>query len=220
VTTGNQSVLGVLARLVRPAQPSGLLWALLVAGVLTVSLRRAVRASRHGDELVGITLVGLASCLVSPIAWSHHLYWVVPAGIVLLDVGAGARLCAGTPAALRQREREVRWSALVGLGLLVATFWASPMWIAHAACGGLCSTLPGDLAQDAFALAMIALVVLLPIREPVPGADDGPRAPVANRPDRAGWCQGFTWRRAKESATSTWRMVSSMTSDPWPASKR
>ena len=31
---------------------------------------------------------------------------------------------------------------------------------------------------------------------------------------------GFTWRSAKHSATSTWRIVSSMTSEPWPASNR
>jgi alpha-1,2-mannosyltransferase len=168
VTTGNQSLLGLLDRVLRPAQPNGLLWAVLVAGVLAVSLGRAVRASRYGDELVGITLVGLASCLVSPIAWSHHLYWIVPAGIVLLDVAAGARLSTAAPAALRRRERAVRRAALAGLGLLVAVFWINPMWIAHAACGGLCSTAPGELAEDAFGLAMLALVVLLPIREPVP----------------------------------------------------
>jgi alpha-1,2-mannosyltransferase len=172
VAPGNQSLLGVLDRLLRPAQPSALLWALLVAGVVAVSLGRAVRASRHGDELVGFTLVGLAGCLVSPIAWSHHLYWVVPAGVVLLDVAAGARLSTAAPAMLRRRQRAVRRAAMAGLGLLVAVFWINPTWIAKAACGGLCSTFPGVIAQDAFALSLLALVVLLPIRETAPEASD------------------------------------------------
>ena len=189
VTSGNQSLLGMLDRFVRPAHPSGVLWALLAVGVLVVSLSRAVRAHRCGDELVGVTLVGFASCLLSPIAWSHHLYWVVPAGIVLLDVAAGARLSTAAPAVVRQRERTVRRAALAGLVLLVAVFWANPMFIAYGTCGGLCSSFPGDLAQNAFGLAMIALVLLLPIREPaelgaVPlrASRAGARTPVPPRP--------------------------------------
>jgi alpha-1,2-mannosyltransferase len=170
VTSGNQSLLGVLDRFARPTHPSGLLWAVLVAGVLVVGLSRAVRASRNGDEIVGVTLVGLASCLVSPIAWSHHLYWVVPAGIVLLDVAAGAPLSTVAPAVFRRRQRSVRRAAAVGLVLLVAVLWANPMFIAHEICGGLCSSFGGNLGQDAFGLAVIALVILLPIREPAPGA--------------------------------------------------
>ena len=48
-------------------------------------------------------------------------------------------------------------------------------------------------------------------------------APALIRPSsrRRGSCvSGFTCRRAKARATSTWRMVSSMTSEPWPASNR
>ena len=46
--------------------------------------------------------------------------------------------------------------------------------------------------------------------------------PFAGPADRltAEQVYGFTCRRAKASATSTWRMVSSMTSEPWPASNR
>jgi alpha-1,2-mannosyltransferase len=176
VQTGNQSLLGLLARLALPAQPSGLLWVLLAAGVLVLTLRRAVRAFAHGDELVGVTLTGLASCLVSPIAWSHHLYWVVPAGVVLLDVAAGAQLSPAAPALVRRQERAVRRAALAGLGAIVLVFWSSVIWIAHGLCGGLCTTPPGQLGQNAYVLVTIALLVLLPIRAPATeSAEPDPR---------------------------------------------
>jgi alpha-1,2-mannosyltransferase len=162
--TGNQSLLGVLARFMLPAQPSWLLWALLAAGVLILALRRAVRAFAHGDELVGITLTGLASCLVTPIAWTHHLYWVVPAGVVLLDVAAGARLSPAAPAMLRRQQRRVRRAALAGLAAMVLVCWSSVIWIAHGLCGGICSSPPGQLGQNAYGLVVIALLVLLPVR--------------------------------------------------------
>jgi alpha-1,2-mannosyltransferase len=181
VRTGNQSLLGLLARLALPAQPSGLLWVLLAAGVLVLTLRRAVRAFAHGDELVGVTLTGLASCLVSPIAWSHHFYWVVPAGVVLLDVAAGAQLSPAAPALVRRRERAVRRAALAGLGAIVLVFWSSVTWIAHGLCGGLCTTPPGQLGQNAYVLVTIALLVLLPIRAPAtePAEPDPRPVPTA-----------------------------------------
>jgi alpha-1,2-mannosyltransferase len=86
----NQSVLGMLARLAEPGEPDRRLWLVLAGAVLVVGMWRAVRAYRRGDDLVAVTLVGLTSCLVSPITWTHHLYWVVPALVVLLDVAAGS----------------------------------------------------------------------------------------------------------------------------------
>ena len=75
----NQSVLGLLAHVADPARPDRVLWALLAAGVAVLGLWRAVRVYRRGDDLTAVTLVGLTACLVSPISWVHHLYWVVPA---------------------------------------------------------------------------------------------------------------------------------------------
>ena len=54
-------------------------------------LWRAARAARAGDELTGLTLTGLVGALVSPITWPHHVYWFVPALVVL----AGAVLTPG-----------------------------------------------------------------------------------------------------------------------------
>jgi alpha-1,2-mannosyltransferase len=79
----NQSLLGVLARLT--AHPPQLLWLLLVVGVLGYGLARARRAALAGDEITGLTLTGFVGGLVSPVTWSHHLFWFVPALVILVD---------------------------------------------------------------------------------------------------------------------------------------
>jgi alpha-1,2-mannosyltransferase len=164
--TGNQSVLGLLARLTAPAQPSRALWVLLAGGLLAVALRRAVRAAAQQDEVVGFTLTGLAGCLMSPISWSHHLYWVVPAAVVLLDVAAGAPL-ADAPRLIRGRERFVRRTAGAAVGVMIAVFCAGLIWIAESACrGGRCSALLVLVGEGSYGLVMIALVFVLPVRAP------------------------------------------------------
>ncbi|HSI92776.1 MAG TPA: glycosyltransferase 87 family protein, partial [Jiangellaceae bacterium] len=83
--TGNQSLQGLLARLVTPEEPNRLVWLALVAVAAGYGLWRAARAVRAGDELAGLTLTGLVAALIAPITWPHHVYWFIPALIVLLD---------------------------------------------------------------------------------------------------------------------------------------
>ncbi|MCW2678116.1 MAG: hypothetical protein JWR70_3156 [Modestobacter sp.] len=167
--TSNQSLLGMLARLAAPGAPSRLLWALLVVGVLVVTMRRAVRAYRQGDDLVGITLTGLAGCLVSPISWTHHLYWVVPAAVVLVDVAAGARLSDTTPWWVRAHERAVARSAAAAVWAMVAVFWSGLIWYVDPTNGvHHRKDLWGVLGEDTYGLLMIALMFLLPVRASAP----------------------------------------------------
>ena len=53
-----------------------------MAAVWFFRVRRAVAA---GDEMTGFALTGILGCLMSPITWVHHLVWVGPAIILLLD---------------------------------------------------------------------------------------------------------------------------------------
>jgi alpha-1,2-mannosyltransferase len=163
--TGNQSLLGMLARLALPGSPSTLLWGVLAAALLVVALRRAVQAARQGDDLVGITLTGLASGLVSPISWSHHLYWFVPACVVLLDVAAGARLSGTPPTTVPGRERAVAGAAAAGLGAMVLILWAGPLDITVGVCGPQhCGNPLGQVGENTYVLMMTVLVFLLPVR--------------------------------------------------------
>ena len=86
--TGNQSLQGLLARLTAPAEPPRLAWLLLVVAVAGFGLWRAARAARDGDEITGMALTGLVAALISPITWPHHVYWFVPAVLVLVTAAA------------------------------------------------------------------------------------------------------------------------------------
>jgi alpha-1,2-mannosyltransferase len=93
----NQSLRGALSRTIGHDVGSGPLW-LAAAAVALVLLVFALRSTvRAGDVLAGVVAVQLFTLLVSPISWSHHWVWVVPA-IVWLCYGrtAGHRLGTAT----------------------------------------------------------------------------------------------------------------------------
>jgi alpha-1,2-mannosyltransferase len=78
----NQSWMGLVDGLPRPLPV--ILWAALSALTLVVALRAAARAHRSAAPVLVLGLVGLASVLVTPVAWHHHAVWVVPALLALL----------------------------------------------------------------------------------------------------------------------------------------
>jgi alpha-1,2-mannosyltransferase len=146
--TGNQSLQGMIARLVAPDQPPKLAWLLVAVAVAAFGLWRAARASREGDNVAALTLTGLVGALISPITWPHHVYWFIPALIVLIDAGG----------------RRNYW--LFGITLTVMIFgvntfidWGEGADPTHD---------PGTfLLRNLYVLLMLVLLVLLPAR-PIP----------------------------------------------------
>ncbi len=174
--TSNQSLLGALARLADPGDPSRAVWALLAAAALVFVLTRAVRATRAGDDLAGVTLTGLAACLVSPVTWSHHLVWLVPALVVLVDVAAGTPTVPGTPRPARSRAGAAAPAALTALVLA-----SSSIWFAEAAPGAHHDLgVAGLVVEDLYLLVTLLVVALLPAR--VTAARAAPRSPAPSRP--------------------------------------
>lgn len=80
----NQSMRGVLLRLGPEGVPGELIWFLLIAVVAVVGFAAAVRAHRAGARLLEFSCVALTGVLISPVSWTHHFHWVVPALFVLL----------------------------------------------------------------------------------------------------------------------------------------
>ncbi|MCU1612515.1 MAG: Alpha,2-mannosyltransferase [Frankiales bacterium] len=161
----NQSLMGLLARLADPGRPSTAVWLLGAGVLLVVGMWRAVRAFRRGDELAGITLTGLTSCLISPISWNHHLFWVVPAVVVLLDVAAGTPPAPGSWRLLNGRRRAT--AAVAGAAALAvfAVFFVSVVALVSKDTGYL--TVTGAVAvlgANAYVYVMVALLFLLPAR--------------------------------------------------------
>ncbi|MCF2531852.1 glycosyltransferase 87 family protein [Yinghuangia soli] len=80
----NQSFRAMFIRLVgADNSTASLLWVAACAITTPILLAAAVQASRRREELLGVLLCGGVTVLVSPISWSHHWVWVLPAAILL-----------------------------------------------------------------------------------------------------------------------------------------
>jgi alpha-1,2-mannosyltransferase len=81
----NQSISGVLARIYQPDAYPTALWLGLCLPVFLYGMWRARRAALSGDELTGIALTGFVGSLISPVTWTHHIFWWVPALLAIAD---------------------------------------------------------------------------------------------------------------------------------------
>lgn len=165
--TGNQSLFGLLSRFTVPERPDQLLWLALIAVVGSYGMWRATRASRGGDELAGLALTGLVGSLVSPISWTHHVYWFIPAVVVLADAGLPTPH-GWEPAAVTERRRKtllvlaVAVYAIVTYGVVSFHDWGS-------------APVPTDspikfVLRNMYVLLALLLLVVLPTRHLVPKA--------------------------------------------------
>ncbi|MEU6949653.1 glycosyltransferase 87 family protein [Streptomyces sp. NPDC046316] len=82
--TANQSLRGVLARLMHTDDPG--LWWLVVAVLFgAAAMALAVRAALRGDKALAVVVCAITALMVSPISWSHHWVWCVPLLVLLVD---------------------------------------------------------------------------------------------------------------------------------------
>jgi alpha-1,2-mannosyltransferase len=169
--TPNQALSGLLARLYDSPESPGLVWLTFAALCAALGLSRAITAHKEGDELTAFTLVGITSTVISPISWSHHLVFVIPALIVLVDVAMRRR------AAARRLHPQVSLAGLrhgaAALGTYLLFVMAPIWWVHHRLpeTSHYDSGIYGLLAENSLALGGILLVALLPWR---PGADPAP----------------------------------------------
>ncbi|MEV1142679.1 glycosyltransferase family 87 protein [Micromonospora sp. NPDC049799] len=156
--TGNQSLFGLLSRITAPERPDRLLWLVLVAAIAAYGLWRAARAARAGDPLVGLTLTGLVGALISPITWTHHIYWFIPAVVVLADAALDSD--AATPSGARRRRRltvsAAAVSAIIVYGVVSFYDWGVALAPTDS---------PGEfLLRNVYVLLSLVLLATLPIR--------------------------------------------------------
>jgi alpha-1,2-mannosyltransferase len=109
----NQSVRACVTRVLGETSAATGAW-LLLAGVCALAgLAAAVLAAFRGQELLGVLLCAAVALLVSPISWSHHWVWAVPALVLMGD--AATRLS-------RVVVRRVAWWG-IGAYLAVMAVW-------------------------------------------------------------------------------------------------
>jgi alpha-1,2-mannosyltransferase len=113
----NQSLRGLVARqLAGPAEST--IWLLLVLAALAVWVWRARAAAAAGDEFGGLAVTGVLGCLISPVSWVHHLVWLLPALIRVVEVGWFA-----------PRGSRGRWLLYAGVaGYLLVTSRLTFVW--------------------------------------------------------------------------------------------
>ncbi|MCV7195809.1 glycosyltransferase 87 family protein [Mycobacterium angelicum] len=133
----DQNIAGALARLGLGEHAAKLLWlvaCLLVLAATVWAMRRVLRA---GEPTLAVICVALFGLVVSPVSWSHHWVWMLPAvlvtgvlawrrGNVALAVitVTGLALMRWTPIDLLPKHHEVAaawWRQLVGMSYV---WWA------------------------------------------------------------------------------------------------
>jgi alpha-1,2-mannosyltransferase len=143
----NQSLNGAVARM-HAANPSVALWLLSAAALMVWWAVRVRRAAAAGDEMTGFALTGIVGCLVSPITWIHHLVWVGPALLLLLD-----NALVATP----RRRKQLLAFMIFSYVVLCSRF----VWNFHNAWGDPVSW----LFSNSYVWVSLALFAVLPIRQ-------------------------------------------------------
>lgn len=80
----NQGVYGALARALHTMSPSFVLYAgcaALLSGLAAYAAHMQLRRANRLGALVAVAVLGL---LVSPVSWTHHWIWLLPAGWLLV----------------------------------------------------------------------------------------------------------------------------------------
>lgn len=143
--TSNQSIRGVLLRLVGDGVVSTVLWLALAAVVAVLGFRLARRFWLAGDSIGEVAAVGLVAFLVSPVSWIHHLHWIVV--VVFAILGADPL-----------RERARLWAGLAVAGWVLGRFvW----WGVSLIAAGQPWVPLGRLLQNSDTLLALACLVLL-----------------------------------------------------------
>ncbi|CAJ1502563.1 glycosyltransferase 87 family protein [[Mycobacterium] holstebronense] len=103
----NQNLAGALARLPLNDQVRSVLWlagCLLVLAAMWWAARRVLAA---GEPILALVCVALFGLVVSPVSWSHHWVWMLPAVVVM--------------AVLAYRHHAIALGALSAAGVVLMT---------------------------------------------------------------------------------------------------
>ncbi|MGA5464500.1 glycosyltransferase 87 family protein [Mycobacterium sp. NPDC050041] len=126
----NQNIAGALARIGLGEEVRFAVWTACCFAVLGLTVWAARRLLRAGEPVLALICVAMFGLVVSPVSWSHHWVWVLPAvlatgvtaarrrSLALAAVSvAGVALVVWTPITLMPAHREAAaslWRQLAG----------------------------------------------------------------------------------------------------------
>ncbi|QFS92420.1 Polyprenol-phosphate-mannose-dependent alpha-(1-2)-phosphatidylinositol mannoside mannosyltransferase [Mycobacterium sp. THAF192] len=160
----NQNIAGALARLGLDSGLRFALWVALSFVVLGVTVWAARRALRAGQPVLALICVAMFGLAVSPVSWSHHWVWALPAVLVAAVLAArlrnpalGAVSAAGlalmiwSPISLLPEHQETAASLWRQLGGSSYLWWALAVIVVAGTVRGRSAGEigPGDHVTDA-----------------------------------------------------------------------
>ncbi len=113
----NQNIAGVLARLGLGGHARFLLWVVGCLAVLAVTVWAVRRVLGAGEPALAVTSVALFGLVVSPISWSHHWVWMLPAVLV--------------PAVLAYRRGSAALAAVSASGVVLMVWTPIDLMVKH-----------------------------------------------------------------------------------------
>lgn len=137
----NQSIRGAIARITHGSTMTAPLWLLGAMILGTAGLLIARRLYAAGRPLDALVATGLTGLLVSPISWSNHWVWALPAVAVVWS-------WAGRSKAMKVFAGA--WTAVFLAGLPWLAPWAHDQEFHH--------TFPQALVGNSYAIAAIAFL--------------------------------------------------------------
>jgi alpha-1,2-mannosyltransferase len=84
---GNQSLLGVFFRLGGSSTTTTLIGLGISAIVALLGTLVAAHWWRLGQRVFAVAVVGLTTCLASPLSWTHHYVWILPLAVAVVRPG-------------------------------------------------------------------------------------------------------------------------------------
>lgn len=167
--TSNQSLRGVLLRMFLPSAAPAVLWIIVAAAVGVAGFLAARRMARSGHEMAGVAITGLLAVLLSPVAWIHHLAWVV----VVIGAVAGDG---------RDRRRLA-----VAAGIAVFYTVTLPWWGLSLMKVSWLPKIAGRIVQSSFGLGAVALIAIIAWAHRTDSASRiEPRGPLPAAPQAEG----------------------------------
>jgi alpha-1,2-mannosyltransferase len=120
IYASNESILAVIERAgLHPGVLTTVVWLVLSGVVLVIAYRGMRRSLAAGRPRLALVLNAFAALLISPISWSHHWVWAIPA-LVTFACTARLRLAAGAGVVIfflapqwwfpNGGQRELRWA--------------------------------------------------------------------------------------------------------------
>jgi alpha-1,2-mannosyltransferase len=140
----NQNIAGALARLGLGEGERFVLWTLACFVVLAVTVWAARRVLKADQPVLALICVAMFGLVVSPVSWSHHWVWALPAVLVTAVIG------------YRQRHAALALVSLAGVALMVWT--PIPLMPEH---NETTASLWRQLAGGSYVWWAIAVIVVL-----------------------------------------------------------